>query len=267
MLFPMRSYTAACAWTLVLGCALGCGGGARAQKPPRPSKPPDAEAYINFYHLAVLRYQEGKLKEASYNYQQALDQFPAHAESHYGLGLCRLSQEDYEKALESFERALRHRPGYDEVYVSMGIAYSELEERGKAEEVLHKALASPSQQVAGLANYHLGLLQLGADEYERAHYSFRKALSDYPDAVLAHAKAAEALERMERNEEALEHYLEALKSEPSSAEYTYKVALVHFRLNHRAEALEYFNKTLIMAPNSEHGERAFEFLKILDERE
>ena len=267
MLFPMRSYTAACAWALVLGCALGCGGGTRAQKPPRPSKTPDAEAYVHFYRLAVLRFQEGKVEEASHNYRQALKQFPAHAESHYGLGLCLLSQEDYEKALVSFEQALRHRPGYDEVYISMGIAHSELGERGKAEEVLHKALASPSPQVAGLANYHLGLLQLKADEYERAYYSFRKALKDYPNAALAHAKTAEALERMERNEEALGHYLEALKSEPSSAEYTYKVALTHFRLNHRAEALEYFTKTLAMAPNSEHGNRAFEFLKMIGERE
>ncbi|UCF81760.1 MAG: tetratricopeptide repeat protein [Acidobacteriota bacterium] len=263
----MRNYTAACALALVLGCALGCGGGTRAQKPPRPSEPPEAEAYVNLYRLAVLRFQEGKLDEASYNYRQALEQFPAHAESHYGLGLCHLSQGEYKEALESFELALHHRPDYDEVYISMGIVHSELGEREKAEEVLHKALDSPSMQITGLANYHLGLLQLEADEYERAYYSFRKALSDYPDAVLVHAKMAEALERMGRNEEALEYYLEALEGEPGSAEYTYKVALVHFRLNHRAEALEYFRKTLIMAPNSEYGERAFEFLKMLGERE
>lgn len=241
-----------------------CGG---AKQSPRSAADSSSsrisDSHVHFYQTGSLRLQEGKPREAAEMFREAIRRSPTHADSHYGLGVSLFQMGKAREAVAAFEETLRLNPAYADALISLGAAYDSMGETSKAVETFRRALDVPSPSVSGLANYHLGLIQLREGNYERAYFSFQKTLVTYPDFALAHAKAAETLEKQEKWEQALSHRMSALKAEPDSPEYTYAAGLTLFHLNRGKEARQYFEKTLALAPNSSYGDKALDYLKIL----
>ena len=110
----------------------------------------DRKNFMAFYHLAMLKQEEGDADSSIENYLRALRICPDHADSNNNLGKAFLERRQGARAVKLFERAIESQPEFTDAYANLGIAYKDLGLIDEAKQNLEKALALNPVHVEGL---------------------------------------------------------------------------------------------------------------------
>jgi tetratricopeptide (TPR) repeat protein len=159
----------------------------------------------------------------------------------------RLSERLVERLVSAYDNAFR-LDNRDAADLHLGMATSFLK-GGKAED----ALAALRQVIDlqpenGLAWFQYGLLQLQQGASASSVQSLEQARRLGFESFELYFYLAEALEDLERFEEAVETLVQALKRQPESAEATYRLGLALDRLGRYEEAIAVFKRAIDFAP-------------------
>ncbi len=198
--------------------------------------------------LAML----GRHAEAVAAFDQALAADSANivAWNNRGLALEALGRDS--EAAESFQRALALRPGTPEIHFSLGNALHRLERYEDAAKQFRRTLAAWPNFARAHANLGSTLFKL--QRWEEALQSLRQAAglpSDAPPADTAqlHEAIANALRHLQRDQESLASFDQALALDPGNADLIAKKANALYVLGRIDEARGLIEKAISLRPH------------------
>jgi Tfp pilus assembly protein PilF len=204
----------------------------RPQPAPEPAPAADAAAETAAGLLARGRGQlaDARVNEAVASFSRAVSLEPNSAEGHGLLGVAYDMKGMPRTAAESYERALRLAPGDAEVLNNYGFFLYRQGEYKEAKDVLKRAAkAAPSDpQVWN----NLALTQCRLGKFDDALKSFARAGGEFKGRM----NVANQLERAGRDKDALKHYEEARRLNPTSRAVHQHLADVYQRLGMEREA-------------------------------
>lgn len=160
-----------------------------------------------------------------------------------------MAEKSYREAAALFALLLAEDPGNLEYARALGLAYASAKEYELAVDPLRQACLG-QRDFQGVC-FQLGRVYYYLDRYEQALEAYRLAETQKPSAALLSARA-QALEALERGNEASELYRLALQ-EADSAEERAQIHLRHGKLEYRRAdiraAASHFSQATRLAPS------------------
>jgi tetratricopeptide (TPR) repeat protein len=196
---------------------------------------------------ALLRHEQGRLREALALYQQVLALDPDSFEALHGAGILYGQLGLFEHALQFITRASIVKPKVFFVYYNQGKAFQELKRHNEALASYDKALALKSDYVPASINRGNVLKEL--HRYEEALASYDKVLSLRPDFLEAYLNRGLVLQNMQRYEEALSSYDKAIARNPNYAEAHYGRGNALKNLERYEAALAEYGEAINLKPD------------------
>lgn len=143
----------------------------------------DARAY-----LAWSYYYQGKYREATLTFKQAIQRRPDWHGLYAGLGWSRYRAGRYHLALQSFQDALRIEPQFQDAKVGLGFCLFELRRYAEAAPALESALLSAPARLGDLQPYDKGPIRAKlawslyyVGRYGQAREQFERGIGEHPD--------------------------------------------------------------------------------------
>lgn len=191
---------------------------------------------------AIASHQGGRLADAERCYRQVLNIKPDHAEARHLLGILRFQQGRHREALDLIAAALKTRPDYPEALYNRGNILAELGRYEEALEGYDRALALQPDYAEAEQNRGNTLLRLRRPADALA--SFDRLLARYPTHAPSHNNRGTALKDLGRLGEALASYDAALKHQPGYVEALANRGHVLLELGRHSEALASYDAAL-----------------------
>lgn len=222
----------------------------------------------------------------------------ADSETHYMLGISYLREKDTTKALKEFLIAVKADPNNKDVHAALGQAYQLKHAYPLAEEHYLKALELSPEEPQVQNNLgalyldmkswdkaieqfrrassdllfnetEVSLTGMGVAYYNKAQYldaieSYRKALAANPGYPQAHFYLGETYAAMNKPDRAIDAYLDAIKIVPGYVQAHYRLAMAYMRLENLGKARASFRRVVELAPDSEPGKLARDYLTITE---
>lgn len=160
-------------------------------------------------------------------------------------GLEYLDQGEYERAIEEFNRAAQLDPNSADIYANRGLAHHWLDAPGEANADYSRAIELDPDYY--LTYYNRGVSFDDRGDHERAVADYRRAVERNPADVSSHNNLAWGLAYYLDTdyEEALEHALTSVELE--SNDYNQDtLALVYLKLERYDDALTHYNEALAL---------------------
>lgn len=204
--------------------------------------------------------QLGRWEEAEAAFGQALEDEAGSAAAHYGLGRAADARQEHSTAVEHFERALELQPGANLVHYSLALAYRHLGDLDKAQHhsalygrvgvVFPEPLSSELRETAQSTHFFTVFADLALDigKFDAAEKGFRRALEADADNPKAHRGLGLVAQSRGDLATAREHFLEAHRLDPESADYPYYLAEIASRSGDLETAIEYLGAALDADP-------------------
>jgi tetratricopeptide (TPR) repeat protein len=186
--------------------------------------------------------QKGRVDEAMFHFQKALQIYPDFAAARYNLGLALFKKDKVDEAIAQYQKVLQIKPDSADVRYDLGNA---LLQKGKVDEAIAQyqtALQIHPDFAEAHNNLGHALCQKGSVDEGITHY--QKALQIKPDYADAHYNLGVALFRKGRADEAIIHYQKALQTNPDNAEVLNNLAFLlatcpDARIRNGAQAVQY----------------------------
>ena len=166
-----------------------------------------------FFTLAFCHERAGDVNAAVHSYQRVLELDQAHSAARYRLAAIDLRQSRFDQAIEHYEVLRTDDPG--SVFVLMS----------------------------------LGALYLQTDQPSMAMDMFQRALLIEPDNWQASDELADALEKDQLYDEAIQHVAAKIAEQPEFADLHLRIAGLYAKAGQDQLALQHFHKALQMHPS------------------
>ena len=163
-------------------------------------------------------------------------------------GLMHSSRGEYEEAIADYTEAIRLDPTYAMAYRSRGVAHHHLGEFEEAISDYTEAIRLDPDYA--MAYYDRGIARADLGEYEEAIADYTEAIRLDPEYAVAYNNLAwtMAYDLDTNYEEALEYALRAVELDPSEYHHD-TLALVYYKLERYQEALEHYSLALSVEPD------------------
>ncbi len=171
-------------------------------------------------NLGNLMQTQKRFGEAEAFYREAIELDPGLAEAHINLGNLQYTQGDLEAAVDSFRRGAEAKPDLAHVRSSLGATLALLDRDDEAEAAFSAAHGLDPKDLDALNG--LGGLRFGKRDYKGALDYYERATEADPKSPVAHTSMGTALDKLERQDEAIASYRRAIEADPDHLE-----ALVH----------------------------------------
>jgi tetratricopeptide (TPR) repeat protein len=170
------------------------------------------------------------------------------AQGYFNEGEAYRIRRDFNNAIRCYEKAKNVNPHYVSPYVNMVNVYMDgLHDYDKAAEIVEEALGVAPGNAEVL--YNMGVLLLKLKQKGKARECFLKTLEANANYTDAHIKLGEMYERESDYEKALDEYLSATLSKPTSHELCGRIGNVNIKLERFPEARQAFRMALEINPN------------------
>jgi tetratricopeptide (TPR) repeat protein len=186
---------------------------------------PDSTDALN--NLGSALAEKGRPEEAAKRFRRALELDPAHADASYNLGNLLLAIGRFDEAAELFSRVVKQSPQHLEARTNLGAALASM---GRFEEARvhleHAVMLSPKNLDLLLT---LARVRANAGDLVSAEEAARQAIGLEPASFTARLTMGAIAAKQGRNEEALGHYQEALRSAPEEVAPQIRAAIEALR--------------------------------------
>jgi protein O-GlcNAc transferase len=198
------------------------------------------------HFLGILRFQQGRHREALDLIAKALQAKPDYPEALYNQGNALAQLERYEEAIASYDRALALEPAAAEAHLNRGNALFKLKRHQEALASFDRALAVRPDYAEALDGRGSVLVELR--QYREALASSERALAVNPHAAGALNNRGNALKFLKQYKEALASYDQALAIEANFVDALTNRANVLTDMKRYDEALASHDKALSIEP-------------------
>ena len=162
------------------------------------------------YHLeqGQILYDAGKVDEAIFQWREAIHLAPHTAQAHHLLGVALRDQGKHQQAVVALQEAIRLEPDNATMHVHLARAFESVGKNDEAFVTYKKALQLvPS---APYVHNRLGYLFAAKKDWQGAADEWYQTIQLSPDYAYAYANYGEALEKMDRKQDALTTYQNAV---------------------------------------------------------
>jgi tetratricopeptide (TPR) repeat protein len=249
---------------LIIGLCLSLVVCASSQKKIREAQGKDPQYQ---YSMGAFHLNNNNLDEAVRYFQRALALDPRHFQSLNALGLAYSMKGNFPEAEKSFLKCLEISPGFVEARNNLGMVYQEMGFPDRAEAEFKKVIADPTYSTKELPYYNLARLYSIRQDWENALFYVEKGVQANPRYHLGHALRGYILESLERYDEAIDSFKEAVKSLPEDVGYNFRLAAAYFKKGEFRSAEEILEKILPLITDPEMKKDADSYLKTIREKD
>jgi tetratricopeptide (TPR) repeat protein len=193
------------------------------------------------YEKAVVCMQYGMVDEAFQYLRAALLLNPRHALALNLQGLAQMMKSNFLEAVKSFQSSIEVDPNFSEGYNNLGTAFQESNRLDEAAAAYAKAYALDGNYNAA---YNLAKIAYGKGAFQEALDWVQKSIAKYNRSVLAFNLQGLVLEGLERYDEALSSYQQALRILPGELNVQFNMGVVFYKKREYSRAKELFTKIL-----------------------
>jgi|Deesub1362A_J573_1020465.scaffolds.fasta_scaffold00013_77 Flp pilus assembly protein TadD len=172
------------------------------------------ENYMAHSKLATVLLADGRLKEATVHFNEALRIKPDLLEAQYNLGNVLVAEGRFEEAVDSYYRALKIRPGFRMAHIALGKTLARLKRYKEAQAYL--ARVSGTEPDSEKVQILMGNILLQYGNLDDAIYYYSKALQINPEHFETQNNIGVAFYKQGKFEKAIEHFSKALALRPDS---------------------------------------------------
>lgn len=224
-------------------------------------KTPDNKALLKYLGLAYGK--AGNNQKAKEIYRKIIKLYPHSWKVHRKLGDTYYYLRQYKKAIEAYQNTLKYQPDDISTHSNMGTAFFRISDIGNAIKHFNKVLEGDPDHLITLNN--LGLLYLRSGEAEKSIPFLEKANRIDPTHLLRKVQLGKAYENAGKFIEAERYYFKILReNDKYVAGYNSLAEFYLYRLDQPESAIEYFKKSLEIAPDQP---RSWEIKNILQKLE
>lgn len=210
-----------------------------------------------FFDLGSKAYEEQRFEEAIIYFRKIVEKFPGYGDAHYYLGLCQFSLGKYSSAIASFIDANKifGNSKYDAVF-GIGLSYLSLGYQEEARTYFRKVvnISNDPDLVNDAQNW------LTSIEEE----SLQKEKLDLLSSDINFREGIEQLEN-QKYDKAEKAFKKVLLSKSNSSLALYYLGNTLYLLEKYKESKEYFEKILLIEPDSKISKDASLYIKVIDE--
>jgi predicted O-linked N-acetylglucosamine transferase (SPINDLY family) len=174
----------------------------------------DPENSTVLYLLGTACQVQGKLEDATANYERALQFRPDYPEVHNNLGVAHATQGRWADAISCYMKARSCQPNHADAYTNLGVALTEVRRLDEAVAVLQQAVRLRPDSAGG--HYNLANALQHREDFEESVRSYKRALVFQPDHADACNNMAKIFLVEGRTQEAIRAYRKAIASKPNS---------------------------------------------------
>lgn len=212
-------------------------------------KPDDPGSHYSLGTLLLERVEPAEQQSGVQHLEKAIALAPREADSYARLGRWLLQQGKLSRVISLLRGALEQVSPSVDLYLMLGLAEAQAHGAEVARPLIEKAVAmnpkiAPALNLLGNCYFRLG-------DYGRAAEYYRQALQLNPQNHKYHYDVALALERLNRNAEALPFVQKAVALEPGQGRSHYLLGKVYAKLGRLAEALREFETCVKLEPEAE----------------
>jgi protein O-GlcNAc transferase len=215
-----------------------------AASPPSPLGP---QAFEQLFGQAITYHRSGQFAAAERCYRQILNTKPSHFEARHLFGVLRFQQGRHREALDLIGAALKAKPDYPEALYNRGNILSQLERYEEAIANYDQALSIEPGNADVYLNRGNSLFKL--KRHEEALASFDRALTVRPDYIEALDGRTSVLLELKQYPEALACAERALAVNPAAAGALNNRGNALRYLKHYEEAVASYDRALAINPN------------------
>jgi len=206
-----------------------------------------------------LQYNLG-VDEAIKYIDQALALNPRHTASLNLRGLTLMMKSRIPAAIAALETCVQIDPSFSEAWNNLATAYDQNNQKDKAIQAWEKAFAVDQ-------NYNAGY-NLAKDAYEKSKYDsalewIQKSIVKFPKSLLSYNLQGLIYEAMERFNDAIDSYQQAMKIAPAELNVQFNLAMVYYKKKDYVNSREILNKILPQVKDESLKSRVQEMLKRL----
>jgi superkiller protein 3 len=198
---------------------------------------------------------EGRLADASGQYQKALAIWPEYSGARCGLGSVFLQQGQINEAIAQYQKALEFDPSMPEALNNLGYCYLKTGQMNDAIAQYQKVLEIEPDFPQARNNLAFCLLQV--DRTDDAIVQYQKAVDLAPESATYHCGLGNALLQKGQVNEAAAQYQKALEINPDFAEAHYYLGYCLVQTGQMADAIVQYRKAVELEPKSAAFHRDF----------
>lgn len=205
----------------------------------------------NWPDRILLLLRQGRAAQAEQELRRILRQEPNDALAHAWLGMALLDLGQLPEGQEHIELAIGLAPEFDFAYYLLSLAHQRQHRLNEAQEAIEEALRlDPTDP-----NYHhtLGLLRFQRGQWEGALRSAEMGLAYDPEHVDCLGLRGRCLARLGRPQDAAASLETALRYDPDDAGTHADAGWVALEAGHHRQALEHFRDALRRQPTSNYA--------------
>ena len=210
-------------------------------------KPDGTDIIGRLLHARLILEEEDNQKALSL-LQELTRQAPKFAAAHQYLGIAHARNHDLTQAIISLKEARALAPNSSDIRASLSQVYLAQGSLSLAVSEGEAAIELDPQNIAALKV--LADAQLRAGNLKRAEELVKKMLSLQPHDALLHQRLGVILRAQRRPEEALAHFEEALKRDPTSLESLEQITAILISQKRMAQAQERVVRQIALYPKS-----------------
>lgn len=198
-------------------------------------------------NLANALSESGEMREAAAEFKRALALDSTMVGAHIALGMVLRRQGDFAGAVKSFRSALDLDAKSAFAFNGLGLAYRDLDDLPRALECLEHAVGLAPDVAEFRINLGVTLRRAELDQW--AVDQFYKAVGLAPDMLDAVVLLGDALDVLNRHDEARECFDRALQLKPGEPEIYERRAFVYMEMGDSEQAVTEFTNVLEHHPN------------------
>lgn len=207
--------------------------------------------------------QEGNPTKALKEFLLAVEDDPENPDIRSGLAQAYHRKKAYELAEEQYLKALEYSHGDPKIRNNLGALYLDMQRWEDA--LRHFRLAADNLLFGSpeVARTGMAVAQIKLGKYIDAVESCQRALQINPQYPQARLYLGEAYDALDKPDLAIVEYRKAVVFVPNYLEAHYRLGMSYMRQKKMKEARDEFSRVIDIAPESDRGRLASQYLKLL----
>jgi type IV pilus assembly protein PilF len=215
------------------------------------------------YQMGVSFFNENNMTSALTELTEAEKYESDNADLFNYLGMAYYNKKKFDIAEQKYLRALALKPTYSDARNNLGVDYLEMQRWVDAIIQFKLVTEDIFYQNQGAANINLGIAYFGKGDYPKALSLLRSVVANYPRDPRGRLNLGKVYFALDKLDLAIDEYKKAIELNKDYANAYYSLGMACQKKNDGLAARTAFKEVLRIAPDSEIGQLAKEYLDLL----